>query len=135
MKIDNVVKMIVQRYGTADPFIIADKLNVQVEWSTLGPHPLGKTIYDGHSPIVLLNSRIKHKPIRNFTMGHELGHVILQEDLVGYYTTNRHGHSKLETEADKFSVALMGLLFIEDNNRVPGSYQELAYQYGVPLKG
>lgn len=133
MEINKIINTIVKRYGTADPFEIADRLNVQVEWCKLGPFPLGKTVYDKKEPIIMLNESIKHQPIQSFIMGHELGHVVLQENLVGYYTTNHHGHSKLETEADEFAVALMGMLFIEENNRVPSSYKELAWSYGVPL--
>jgi len=117
---------------TADPFAIADKLNIQVEWCNLGTFPYGKIIYDQHCPIIMLNNSIKHTSLQYFTIGHELGHVVLHEDLTGYYTSAHHGHSKLETEADEFSVGLMGMLFIEENDRVPFSYQELAYQYGVP---
>ncbi|KRK21364.1 hypothetical protein FC61_GL000005 [Levilactobacillus brevis ATCC 14869 = DSM 20054] len=65
-------------------------------------------------------------------MGHELGHAILQEGLVGYYTSSNKAHGQLETEADEFSAALMGLLFIEDNDRMPSSYKDLARQYGLP---
>jgi len=123
---------VASRYHTADPFTVAEKLNVQVEWCYFGHYPLGKTIYDGDQPIVLLNESIKHKPIQYFVMGHELGHVILQEGLVGYYTSSNRAHGQLETEADEFSVALMGLLYIEDNDCLPSSYEDLARQYGLP---
>lgn len=132
VKINKIINMMVHRYKTADPFVIADKLNIQVEWCNFGKFPLGKIIYDQHCPIVMLNNSIKHTPLQYFTLGHELGHVVLHEDLTGYYTTARHGHSKLETEADEFSVALMGMLFIEENDCIPYSYDELACHYGVP---
>ena len=132
VRMNEIIKTIIKRYHTADPFAIADRLNIQIEWSDFGEMPLGKTVYDNHVPIVMLNNSIKHKPIQYFTMGHELGHVVVHEDLTGYYTTVRHGHSKLEREADEFSVGLMGMLFIEENGRVLSSYKELAFNYGVP---
>lgn len=131
-KISNVVKTVTSRYHTADPFIVAEKLNIQVEWCNFNKLPLGKPIYDGEQPIIMLNESIKHEPVQYFVLGHELGHTILQEGLVGYYTSSNRAHSRLETEADEFSVALMGMLFIEENGRLPFSYQELAWDYGTP---
>ena len=52
MEINKIINAIVKRYGTADPFEIADRLNVQVEWCKLGPFPLGKTVYDKKEPIM-----------------------------------------------------------------------------------
>ncbi|MUV40617.1 ImmA/IrrE family metallo-endopeptidase [Levilactobacillus brevis] len=132
-KISNVVKTVTNRYHTANPFTIADRLNIQVEWCYFGHYPLGKTVYDGEQPIVMLNESIMHTPKQYFVMGHELGHTILQEGLVGYYTSSNRAHGQLETEADEFSVALMGLLYIEDNDEVPYSYKALANQYGLPF--
>ncbi|WP_236008243.1 ImmA/IrrE family metallo-endopeptidase [Levilactobacillus andaensis] len=132
MKISNVVKTVTNRYHTANPFIIAEKLNIQVEWCYFDELPLGKTIYFGKRPIIMLNEDIKHRPYQYFVMGHELGHVILQEGLVGYYTSSTRAHGQLETEADEFSAALMGLLYIEDNDCLPSSYEDLARQYGLP---
>lgn len=132
MKISNIVRTVTSRYHTANPFIIAEKLNIQVEWCYFDKLPLGKTIYFGKRPIIMLSENIKHKPYQYFVMGHELGHVILQEGLVGYYTSSTRAHSKLETEADEFSAALMGSLYIEDNDCLPSSYEDLAKQYGLP---
>lgn len=120
------------RYHTANPFTIAEKLNIQVEWCPLADLPLGKIIYDGEQPVIMLNDNIKHKPAQYFVLGHELGHAIMQEGLVGYYTSSVRNKSQLETDADQFSVALMALLFVEDNDRLPDSYDDLATQYGLP---
>lgn len=131
-RVKDIVKAIVNRYHTADPFVIAEKLNIQVEWCDFGAMPLGKNAYDNQEPIILLNNSIKHTPTQYFILGHELGHVIFHEGLIGYYTSVKHGYSKFEREADEFSVGLMGMLFIEENGHFPYSYRELSYQYGVP---
>ncbi|RWZ41020.1 ImmA/IrrE family metallo-endopeptidase [Levilactobacillus brevis] len=133
MKISDVVKTVVNRYNTANPFTIAERLNIQVEWCYFDKLPLGKTIYYGKRPFILLNESIKHTQEQYFVMGHELGHVVLQEGLVGYYTSSNRAHGELETEADEFSAALMGLLFIEDNDHMPSSYEDLVRQYGLPF--
>lgn len=131
-QINECTRLVTARYGTADPFLIAEKLNVEVDWSSLGTSPLGKTIYDNGAPIIMLNSRIKNSPLRYFTMAHELGHVILQEGLVGYYILVRNGHSSLETQANEFAVSLMAQLYMEENGRMPSDYFELSRTYGLP---
>lgn len=128
----DATKLIVKRYKTANPFLLAEKLNVEVDWMPLGNFPLGKTIYDGSAPLVVLNERIKNKPIQYFTLSHELGHVILQEGLVGYYVGVRFGHAKLENEANEFAVSMLGQLYIEENGKIPDNYFQLAHAYGLP---
>lgn len=132
-KIKEAVETIVDRYKTADPFIIADKLNIDVEWtSLLGAKPFAKTNYDGDQPIVMMNERIRYLPSRYYTLAHEIGHVILHEGLAGYYTGVRFGHSKLEHEADVFAAALLGVLYIKENDRYPDTLNDLVYSYGLP---
>ncbi len=43
----------------------------------------------------------------------------MQEGLIGYYTLNNYAHSSLENEANEFAVALLGQLYIEENQRYP----------------
>ncbi|WKF82541.1 hypothetical protein [Lactiplantibacillus plantarum] len=45
-RVKDIVKTIVNRYHTADPFVIAEKLNIQVEWCDFGAMPLGKNAYE-----------------------------------------------------------------------------------------
>lgn len=128
----SATQLVTRMYKTANPFLLAEKLNVEVDWAKLGQFPLGKTIYDSSAPIVILNERIKNKPVQYFTLSHELGHVILQEGLVGYYVGVRFGHAKLENEANEFAVSLLGQLYIEENGRIPDNYFELVRSYGLP---
>lgn len=128
-------RTVANRYHTADPFTIAEKLNVEVNWESLGKYPYGKTVYDKQAPIVILNQSIRNKPLRYFTMAHELGHVILQEGLVGYYTGNKFGYDKLENEANEFATALLGQFYIEEKGHYPYDYFELSQEYGLPTLG
>lgn len=130
--INDTVKTIVGRYGTADPFTIAEKLNIEVEWCELGDHPLGDTVYEGKDPIILLNNKIKYSPQRYFTIAHEVGHVVMHADLNGYYT-GRLSYGPLEMQASKFASSLMGLLFMEEHDRFPETMQELKRTYGLPM--
>lgn len=130
-RIKGTIKSVVTRYNTADPFRIAEKLNIEVHWVPLGRMPLGKTIYDGDAPIVMLNYSIRDTPQRYFVMAHEVGHVILHEGLSGYYTGFYHGYDRLEREANQFAIGLMGMLYIEDNGRQPETMGELSREYGI----
>lgn len=67
------IKTVVERYQTADPFQIAQFINTEVDRVDLGFHPLGKTIYYGVHPIVMLNNSIKNTSQQYFTLAHELG--------------------------------------------------------------
>lgn len=130
--INQATQIVTHRYHTADPFTIAEKLNIEVDWKFLGESPLGKTVYDKEDPIVILNSSLRDSPMRYFTMAHELGHIILQEGLVGYYCLNTWTHSEMENEANEFAVSLLAQLYIEENDRLPSNYLELTRTYGMP---
>ncbi|MCT3398566.1 ImmA/IrrE family metallo-endopeptidase [Lentilactobacillus hilgardii] len=128
----DTVKTVVSRYGTADPFTIADKLNVEYFYMPLGTHPFGDTSYDHHDPIVILNESIRESPQRYYTLGHELGHIIMHADLTGYHS-GIWSYGRYESQANQFSTALMGLLYIEENGHQPDSYYDLVHQYGSPI--
>lgn len=126
------VKTVVSRYGTADPFTIADKLNVEYFYMPLGRHPLGDTSYDHHDPIVILNESIRESPQRYYTLAHELGHVIMHADLTGYHS-GIWTYGKYEQQANQFATGLMGLLFVEENGYEPDNYYNLVNCYGSPV--
>lgn len=135
--LETVIGYMGHRYKTFDPFVIAEKLNVQVEWKDFGEHPIGETKYypsmnGGKAPIILLNKKIRYSVERYFTMAHELGHVIEHEGLESYYEFNRRNRSKVEVEADTFAAHLLTNLFVEEYDRVAESYQELVQTYGFP---
>lgn len=135
--LETVIGYMGHRYKTFDPFVIAEKLNVQVDWRPFGAHPAGETrnyptIDGGKAPAILLNERIRDTPERYFAMAHELGHVIEHEGLEGYYDFNRRNRSKVEVEADAFAAHLLTNLFVEEHNRAANNYQELVWTYGFP---
>lgn len=128
----DIIKFIKHRYGSYDPFVLADKLNVELYWSDIGPDPLGETIYDKHQPIVLLSDMIKERPQRYYVMGHELGHVIEHEDLAAYYISNEVNKGKLEVQANKFATTLLTNLYVDEIGELPENYSDLVYTYGFP---
>lgn len=128
-----MVKRIVIDKGTADPFSIAEQLDIEIRWEAFGPHPLGQTAYFDKRPIILLNESIRDSVQRNFTCGHELGHIICQPGITGYQT-GRLSQGTCEYEANQFATGLMGLLYVEENGYGPESYYDLVYHYGSPIK-
>lgn len=131
--IKHTAEVLRDRYKTSDPFILSEKLNVEVNWVELGDHPLGKISYfpDG-APFIMMNNKIRDNPLRYFTLAHELGHIIFQEGLVGYYKESAFGENHMEREADKFAASLLGLLYIEENGRQPSNWFDLVHAYGFP---
>ncbi|WP_149315800.1 ImmA/IrrE family metallo-endopeptidase [Lentilactobacillus buchneri] len=127
------IKTVVERYQTADPFQIADGTNTEIDWVELGDHPLGKIIYYGQQPIIMLNNGIKDTPQQYFTLAHELGHLIVQPGLTAYQT-GRYSHDVCEYQANQFATGLMGLLYVEENGYGPESYYDLVHHYGSPVK-
>lgn len=135
--LETVIGYMGHRYKTFDPFVIAEKLNVQVEWQNFGERPIGETKYyhtmnGNKAPIILLNEKVRDRPERYFAMAHELGHVIEHEGLESYYEFNRRNRSKVEVEADTFAAHLLTNLFVEEHDRAANNYQELVWTYGFP---
>lgn len=128
----SAIKEIVARYGTADPFIIADKLNIDYYFMPLGKHLLGDTSYDNHEPIIILNESIHDSPQKYFTLAHEIGHVVMHADLSGYHS-GYASYGVCEHQANEFATGLVGLLYVEENGFGPESYYDLVHHYGSPI--
>lgn len=130
--LNELMNIIGDRYGTYNPFTIADKLNIDVYWKNIFPRPYAETLYYGRQPVIMMSNIIKDTPEKYYVLGHELGHVIEHDGLTAYYIANNRFRSKSESEADKFALGLMTNLFNEENGRVPYSYDELRSMYGTP---
>lgn len=131
-KLNELVISIGKRYGTFDPFVIADKLNIEIQWKDIFPRPLGDTIYYGEQPIVVMANIIKYSNRRFFVMSHELGHVIEHEGLSAYYNDKSKYKHILENQADKFAITLITNLYIEEHGCLPTTYADLTHSYGLP---
>ncbi|MFZ2588127.1 ImmA/IrrE family metallo-endopeptidase [Paucilactobacillus nenjiangensis] len=130
--INDIIKYIGKRYGTFDPFVLADMLNIEVHWADIYPRPYGDTSYIDGQPIVLLANHIKDSNQKYFVLAHELGHVIRHEGLAAYYIANDYNRLKAENEADKFALSLITHLYVEEVGASPHSYRELRNMYGAP---
>lgn len=128
----NIVRYIGHRYGTYDPFAVAQKLNVPIRWCNLGSNLMGKVAYFGDSPIIMLNDSLQDTNKQYFICAHELGHVIKHEGLDGYYLQKPIWHDNLEYEATDFGINLLINLYKEEYGRLPDTRGDLMTCYGIP---
>lgn len=128
----DLVRYMKQRYGTANPFVICERLNIDVQWRPFLDEPLGETTHFRGRPIILLADFLRHSNQRYFVVAHELGHVLEHEDLEALYTSSGHWHGQFEHQADAFAVALITQLFHEENESLPDNYGQLIHEYGFP---
>ena len=109
--IKGVVNKLVNKYGTRNPFTLADELGIIVQFSDI------KSLCGFYTPlkrqrVVLLNSRLQNdenEKLLNAVMAHELGHAILHRDSQCYFYSDRTFFlkSKPELEANTFAAELL----------------------------
>lgn len=134
-KLNKLVFAIGKRYSTFNPFIWADKLNIQVYWKEVADKPLAETLYYGDSPIIMMSNTIRYSNQRYFVLAHEMCHVIEQDGLTAYYSSNTRFKSKSENSADEFAMAVVTNLYVEEHGYLPNTSQDLRCNYGLPILG
>lgn len=116
-------------YGTEDPFAVADMIDLEYEWENLPDKLPGRTTYILGNPVIMLNRNIRWSPQRYAVMAHEFGHVLLHGGVATWY--HQAGvDSKLEAEADNFSLAILAALYQEQFERLPETLEDLKHAYG-----
>ena len=130
--IENIVNFLGDRYGTYNPYVWADRLNIEIEWVDFGESFTGKTDYWGDQPIITLNESIKEDNRQYHVLAHEIGHVILQQGVTGYYTLNSKTKSSSESQANKFAMYMMINFYEEQEGHLPETYQDLVNECGLP---
>lgn len=122
------------KYKTLDPFHIVEELNLEVRYVCFGNNPKGMYTNIKGQPTILLNESIKELPERKFVLAHELYHYLDHSENAAYYIQSNKARSKLETEANKFAIALLTELYIEENGALPNTVKEVAANYGVSFQ-
>lgn len=131
-ELNKLVFDIGKRYGTFDPFNWADKLNVQIYWKEVADKPLAETLYYGDTPIIMMSNVIRFSNQKYFVLAHELCHVIEQDGLTAYYSSNVRFKNKSENSADEFAMSVVTNLYIEEHGHLPDTYSDLRWNYGLP---
>lgn len=107
MRITDIVERLCRRYGTRNPFEIANQLHIITIFEPLGEiRGYCSTAY--RQKFIHINQDLTEQQQR-FTCCHELGHAILHP---GLNTPFLRGNtlfsvSKLETEANRFAICML----------------------------
>lgn len=107
----NDIKKIVTRYkrkfGTSDPFKIADALHIEFSTGDIGSRE-GCYMYLKKHKCIFLNDNLDEREMR-LVMAHELGHAIMHPKENCYFIRNKTLllNSKIEIEANKFAMELL----------------------------
>ena len=126
------VNQLVSTYNTANPFEIADYLGIEYDFKTLPNNLKGILVSsEKDTPLILINEDIQDISFKYYVMAHELKHAIDHADLIGYYSLCYGGKGKLELEANKFATELMLLLYQEQYQDIPETFDKLISTYGV----
>ncbi|BFH16040.1 hypothetical protein J6TS7_55970 [Paenibacillus dendritiformis] len=106
-KDDEIIKKIVQTYGTNNPFRIAAQKNIPVIYDDLG-NIMGYTQTYKRVPMIHINDQLSDF-MSTFTCAHELGHRILHPKINTPFLRKKTLFSvdKIEREANNFAVRLL----------------------------
>ncbi|GMA52577.1 ImmA/IrrE family metallo-endopeptidase [Alicyclobacillus contaminans] len=134
MSIKQCVKQLVDKYGTNDPFEIAEKRNILIMSEPLG-NILGYFNTSRRIQMIHLNNSLEG-PLRRFVCAHELGHSVLHPKLNTPFLRRNTLFSvdRVEREANSFAVELL-----VPDEEVMDPYEsttvrEVAATYGVPYE-
>lgn len=107
MEIKPTVKKIIAKYGTNDPYTIADQMGIVIQRQDLGTV---RGFYHKAFRIkqIFMNENLDERE-ELFVMSHELGHAVLHPDSNTPFLKSNTFFSvdKLEVEANKFAVELL----------------------------
>ncbi|EMT38213.1 putative Zn peptidase [Thermoanaerobacter thermohydrosulfuricus WC1] len=108
MEIKDIVRKLIKKYKTSDPYELANYLNIIVLIDNLDESIRGYFHYFKRNKIIHINSKLSDKDKR-IVLAHELGHAILHPRLnIIFMERNTYFiKSKYEYEANKFAAELL----------------------------
>ncbi|WP_438497111.1 ImmA/IrrE family metallo-endopeptidase [Paenibacillus sp. IHBB 3054] len=103
-----IVKGLVQKFGTNDPFEIAEHLNIEIWYKDLGRGTRGIYIKKLWRRYIIIHEDLDESWER-FICAHELGHARLHKGINRFFL-DEHSFfhaGKFETQANRFAIALL----------------------------
>lgn len=126
------VTELVERHKTANPFIIAECENIEVRFVPLPSNLQGLMLSTPNDkPMIWINDSIRDSNLKYLVMAHELKHALDHYGLDGFYTAAYNGKGKLEHEAEMFATELMLLLYQEQYEAIPETFDIFQSVYGI----
>lgn len=131
--IKEIVKELIKKHGTNDPFEIAAQKNVLVLFEKLGDI-LG--YYNSYKCIHMIHiNQDSDESEQRFTCGHELGHMILHPKVNTPFLRKNTLFSidRIEREANQFAVELlMPDNLLSERRHMSLTLREAATTFGIP---
>lgn len=131
--IKSLVSQLVKKYGTNDPFELADLLGVIVVFEPLG-NALGYYNKNFRVPIIHINQDVDTKK-QFFVCAHELGHAVQHPDTSTSFLKKNTllSTEKIEIEANTFAIELLLLdEYFYEQSKTNFTIYEAIESYGVP---
>lgn len=120
------------RYKTFNPFTIAEKLNIDVQFRPFKSEPKGNMINFLGRPIILISDEIKYSNQRYFVCAHELGHALEHVEVQAFYIYSSKNKMGIEYEANNFAKKLLQNFYVEEYGNLPKTYDQLVTSLGFP---
>lgn len=107
-KTEQLVRELADKYQTADPEALCERMGIFVLEQELPYSVNGFTVRMNEIPFIVLNSGLGYYEKR-FTMAHELGHIVLHKGTNSLNLSCNTGFcvTKFEREADSFAAWLL----------------------------
>ncbi|MFP7201914.1 ImmA/IrrE family metallo-endopeptidase [Lysinibacillus halotolerans] len=130
MNIKKLIGKLVKKYGTSNPFKLAELLGITVVFEPLGSIH-GYYSRTHRTKVIHINENLPYKKQLS-TCAHELGHAILHpEENTAFLKANTYfPTSKIESEANEF---MMELLFYQGITTMI-TICDAVESYGIPME-
>ena len=132
MDIINLVRDIKRKYNSVNPFVISEKMGIEIKYVPFLENPKGQFQEIRGQAFIFLNEDLKESEERFYICAHELGHAIFHQGLSSYYVSTRSSRSKSESEANCFAANLIVSLYEDDTDQFPREVGLLTKLYGLP---
>lgn len=103
--IKKLVKSLVRRFGTNDPFRLCELLNIVAAYKDLG-NVRGMYQHDLRKKIIHININLS-PCVQRQVCAHELGHALLHKKINTVFLDTCLSSNKIETEANLFAAELL----------------------------
>lgn len=107
MNIRGIINNLIDRYGTKDPFILCNNLNITIMYAELGSIN-GYYIQVPKHQLIFINKDLDKKR-QAFVCAHELGHAVMHKGLNTFFMQNNtlNIKGKFERQANEFASELL----------------------------